>query len=121
MSSGRGLRFALCLAGVLAVVGLHAYGHAATGGPTLSGSDHVIAVHADVVAGTVALRTETLVQDGVKRAAKSLIPLFALGACAMALLALGHHRRDVLLPGATPPRAVALLSSSPRAPPLRSS
>jgi hypothetical protein len=118
MSSGRGARLLLCLAAALAVVGLHAHGDGTAAGPSLSGPDHVIAVHGDIVAGTVALRTESFVQDETKRPTKPLVSVFALGACAIALLAVGHHRR-VSIAGATRPGTVRLLSSSPRAPPLR--
>jgi hypothetical protein len=119
MSSSRGLRFVLCLAAALAVVGLHASIDGTASTPKLSGTDHIIAVHGDVIAGTVAFRTETLVQDEVQRSTKSWMPLFALAASAIALLAIGHHRRSVPLAGATQPSAVALRSSPPRAPPLR--
>jgi len=109
----------VCLAAGLAVLGLHAYGEGAIGHLQLPEPQDVIAPHADVVAGTVATRIETLARDEAERPTLWFGSLFALGACALALMAVGHHRRGVVLAGALLPDPVALPSTSPRAPPLR--
>ena len=118
MWHGRGSRLLVCLAAVVAVVGLHASGERLVGGLQLDEPRHIIAVHADAVAGAIAFRTENVARDGTERPATWFGPLFALGACAIGLLAVGHRRRGVVLAGALPPRVLALSTSSPRAPPL---
>jgi len=119
MSHGRGPRLLVCVAAVVALVGLHAYGERSFGGLRLSAPQDVIGVHADAVTSAAAFRTEKLTRNAVDRTATWFGSPFAVGACAIGLLAVGHRRRGVLLPGAVPLRAVALPSSSPRAPPLR--
>jgi hypothetical protein len=118
MLLGRGWRLLLLLAAALAVFGLHAYGASSVSVLRIADPQDVIAAHVDVVAGTVALRTETLARDDLERPVQ-IGPLLALGACAIALLAAGHHRRGVVLSGAARPLVIPLASSSPRAPPLR--
>jgi hypothetical protein len=108
----------VCVAAVVAVVGLHAYGEWSLGSLQVPQPQDVIAVHADAVTGSVAFRTETLTREAVDRTATWFGSLFALGACAIGLLAVGHRQRGVVLAGARPLRPLALLSSSPRAPPL---
>ncbi|HEX2381962.1 MAG TPA: hypothetical protein VHI95_04970 [Acidimicrobiales bacterium] len=118
----RGVRFRLfvCLVAGLAAVGLHAYGDG--GGNALRAlrlpePQHVLAPHADSLVGTVATRAETLSRDAAKRPVLWFGSLFALGPCALALLAAGHHRRGIVLATATLPASVHLSSTSPRAPP----
>jgi hypothetical protein len=119
MWHGRGPRLLVCVAAVVAVVALHAYGERSLGGLQVSEPQDVIAVHADGVAGAVAFRTEQLTRDEAERSATRLGSLVALGGCALGLLAVGHRRRGVVLAGALPGSAVARPPSSPRAPPLR--
>jgi len=118
MWHGRGPRWLVCITAVVAVVGLHACGERSLGGLQLSEPQDVIAVHTDGVAGAVAFRTEKLTRDAVDRSASWFGSLFALGACAIGLLAAGHRRRGIVLAGALPETGAALPSSSPRAPPL---
>jgi hypothetical protein len=118
MWHGRGPRLLVCVAAVVAVVGLHAYGERSLSGLQLFEPQDVFALHTDGVAGAVAFRTETLTRDEAERSATWFGSMFALGACALGLLAVGHRRRGVVLAGAEPEGAVARPPSSPRAPPV---
>jgi hypothetical protein len=112
------LRLVVALVAGLAVVGLPTFSAPVIRALPLPPPQEVIAAHADVVAGTVAIRTETVARDEAERPARWFGPLFALGACALALRSAGHRRRGVVLAGAMAPHSASLASSSPRAPPV---
>src|SRR3954453_17341691 len=97
------VRLLVCLAAGLAALGLHAVGEGAFGTLQLAEAQNVVATHADLVAGPVAARAEALARDEVDRPTVRLGSLLALGACAFALTAIGHHRLGVVLAGASPP------------------
>lgn len=118
VSRGRGLRLLVCVAAVVAVVGLHAYGARSLGVLQSPEPHDVIVGHVDGVAGALVFRTEKPARDDVDRAATWFASLFALGASAIGLLAVGHRRQGVVLAGARQESAVPRPSSSPRAPPL---
>ena len=115
--SGR-LRLIVCLAAVLAAVGLHAYGHGAVAGIRVTQPAHVVDAQANAIAGTVATRVETLARDEAERPASWFGALFALAAAAFTSLSVGHRRRGVVLAGAIAPQFRALPALSSRAPPV---
>jgi hypothetical protein len=112
------LRLLVCLAAGLAAFGMQAYGSDPLRSLQLPEPQQVLASHGDAIAGTVATRAEPVARDEAKRFGPWFGPLFALGACALALLAVGHHRRGIVLASALAPAPVHFRSTSPRAPPL---
>jgi len=119
MLQGARRRLLVCLLAGLATVGLHAYSDDTFFALQSSEPQHVLASRADTLAGTVATRAETLARDAAKRPGLWFGSVFALGPCALALLAAGHHRRGIVLARAMVPPSAFVLSTSPRAPPPR--
>jgi len=118
MLHGARRRLLVCLLAGLAAVGLHAYSDDTYSALQSAEPQHVLASRPDTLAGTVATRAETVARDATKRPGLWFGSLFALGPCALALLAAGHHRRGIVLARAMVPPPAHVLSTSPRAPPL---
>jgi len=118
MLCGARRRVLVSLLAGLAALGLHAYSDNTFFALQSPEPQHVLASRADTLAGTVATHAETLARDAAKRPGLWFGSLFALGPCALALLAAGHHRRGIVLARAMAPPSSHVLSTSPRAPPL---